>query len=555
MCSGALLVCLGLWVSFGSQAFASQTWALLFGMAGYTLLLAVTACLLVRFVGVWDDVRTVLLLVVLMFLATSVTFDDVLARSPARGVACYLAGFAFAVAVSEGMLRGIRLVLPPLFRAPYYLILALFFLYPAALTPLLDRPRSEVLAWALFGFTTAAGVAFLTLLPAVRRGREYVRDNGSPWRWAWYPWTLFGVLGFAAAARSAVLCWSMHHIPNGETEPYLFGPYFLVPFGLAVAAVLLEIGLVERRRGVLRVAMAMPVVLLVLAAVGHRSEPVYQWFLGRFIDRFGGTPLYLTLLASVGFYLYAAVRGTPRSFDALTAALGALAFVGPGTLDAGGLVPPRALPILAVGVAQMVAGLLRREVGRCLVGTGCVVASAMIAIGPAGAGGHRAPIALHLAMAAVLALGAAFDDRLGRALRAIGAAMVVVAALAALSGRIAPGGVPAWAIEAYAPAMSLLIAAYGLALGHRASRAAAGLIVVSWLAVLGGRGYWALRQLAAGLDYIAVGLVLFSLAVLTSLAKGGALPRPIGGRPDKDEAHPAPEFAVGALAESRTSGA
>ena len=90
----ALLVCLGLWVSFGSQAVASQTWALLSGMAGYTLLLAVTACLLVRFVGVWDDVRTVLLLVVLMFLATSVTFDEVLARSPARGVACYLARVA-----------------------------------------------------------------------------------------------------------------------------------------------------------------------------------------------------------------------------------------------------------------------------------------------------------------------------------------------------------------------------------------------------------------------------------------------------------------------------
>src|SRR6478672_3951060 len=78
----ALLVCVGLWVSFGSQVHAAQSWALLSGLAGYTLLLAVTACLLVRFVGVWDDVRTVLLLAVLMFLATSVTFDEVLASSP-----------------------------------------------------------------------------------------------------------------------------------------------------------------------------------------------------------------------------------------------------------------------------------------------------------------------------------------------------------------------------------------------------------------------------------------------------------------------------------------
>src|SRR4051812_27500979 len=67
----AMLICVGLWVSFGGQAQAAQTWALMAGLTGYTLLLAVTACLLVRFLGVWDDVRTVLLLTVLMFLATS----------------------------------------------------------------------------------------------------------------------------------------------------------------------------------------------------------------------------------------------------------------------------------------------------------------------------------------------------------------------------------------------------------------------------------------------------------------------------------------------------
>lgn len=33
----ALLVWLGLWISFGAQVVASQTWALLLGMAGYTL--------------------------------------------------------------------------------------------------------------------------------------------------------------------------------------------------------------------------------------------------------------------------------------------------------------------------------------------------------------------------------------------------------------------------------------------------------------------------------------------------------------------------------------
>src|SRR5205814_1557908 len=173
--AGLFLV--GLRISFGAQVRDTDSWALMVSLAGYTLLLAGSALLLVRFAGVWDDVRTVLLLVVLMFLATSVTFDEVLVLSPGRGFACYLGGLLFAVAVSEGVLRGIRLRLPAWFRVPYYLTLALFFLYPLALSPLLGQ-RSEALRWGLFGFSPAAGLAFLTLLPALRRGPSYVRANG-----------------------------------------------------------------------------------------------------------------------------------------------------------------------------------------------------------------------------------------------------------------------------------------------------------------------------------------------------------------------------------------
>jgi hypothetical protein len=521
----ALLVCLGLWVSFGAQGDAAQTWALLVGMAGYTLLLAVTACLLVRFVGVWDDVRTVLLLVVLMFLATSVTFDDVLARSPGRGIACYLGGFLLAVAVSEGILRAIGLSLPPLFRAPYYLILALFFLYPVAISPLLDQPRGEVLAWAMFGFAPAAGLVFLSLLPAIRRGRDYVRDNGSPWRWAWYPWTLFGVLGFGVIARSALLCWSMHHLPRNLTEPYIFGPYFLVPFGLAIAVLLLEIGLVERRRGVLHLALFLPAILVLLTVLGHRSEPLYQWFLGRFVARLGGTPLYLTLLAAAGFYVYAALRSVPRAYDALSAAMVTLAFVAPETLDLGGLVPPRVLPILAAAVVQTALGLRDRHAWRCLIGSAGLVSSAMIARGPIGAASHQAPAVFHLVLIAVLVIGAVFDDRLGRFLRTAGAVMTLLGSLVVMMEPVDPTGTfPTWAVEVYPLVMSTMIAGYGFVLGHRTALASAGLIVSLWLATLAGRGYASLRHVVAGLDLIAIGLMLFMLAVLTSLAKGRTLP-------------------------------
>src|SRR5581483_468103 len=117
---------LGLRVSFATQTRDIDTWALMIGLAGYTLLLAAAALLLVRFAGVWNDVRTVLLLVVLMFLATSVTFDELLALDPPRGTLFNLAGLVFAVAVTEGLLRGIGLRLPAAFRVPYYLVLGLF---------------------------------------------------------------------------------------------------------------------------------------------------------------------------------------------------------------------------------------------------------------------------------------------------------------------------------------------------------------------------------------------------------------------------------------------
>jgi len=521
----ALLVCLGLWVSFGGQAQAAQTWALMAGMTGYTLLLAVTACLLVRFLGVWDDVRTVMLLTVLMFLATSVTFDEVLAVAPKRGIACFVAGLAFAVAVSEGMLHGARLNLPLGFRLPYLLVLALFFLYPVALVPLLDHPWNEELEWALFGFSPAAGLAVLTLLPAIRRGRAYVRDNGSPWPWAWYPWTLFGVLGFGVMARSALLCWSMHHLQRGAVEPYIFGPYFLVPFLFGVVLILLEIGLVERNKTVLRTALVMPAILTMLAAIGHRPEAVYQAFLAQFTARLGGTPLYLTLLGSAGFYLYAWRRRVPMATGALTAVLLCLTFIEPATMDLDGLVSPRPLPLLAVAVLQFALAAFRRDSWRCLLGAGCLIAAGMVGQVGGAPMPYRMPIGFHLVLLTILALGAVFDDALGRWLRNVGTALAIPGCMAAMADWSAGVGesLPFWVPWVYPLVVCLVLVAYGRLLRHRLSLFTAGLILASWLIWSGWRGYRSARQLVAGLDYIALGMLSFALAWLTSLVKGGKL--------------------------------
>jgi hypothetical protein len=525
----ALLFLAGLRMSFEGTG-AVDTWALMGGLAGYTVLLAVTACLLVRFCNVWDDVRTILLLVVLMFLATSVTFDELLALTPSRGALFYLAGLLMAIVVSEGLLRGIRLRLPAWFRGPYYLFLALFFLYPLALSPLVQQPhseRSEALMWGLFAFPTAAGLVSLTLLPAIRRGPGYVRDNGSPWTWPLYPWVLFGVFGFAVPARAYLLCRSLHLLGLGHGSREIFGPYFLVAFALAIGILVVEIGVVARKRGALLAGLAVPLAMIALALSGHRPDPIYRGFLALFHARLGADPLYWTLITAAGFYAYAGLRRAPFAVEGLTAILVAVAVIGPDGLNRGPLVSPRPVPLLAAAALQMGLGFWRRTSWRCLIGAAALVVLTVEAVPlKTDTWPVRELLAFHLTLIAILLIGAAFNDPLARSLRMMGTGLALCAGLAALVIRsdLTPN-LPPSALDDYPVVMGGLLASYGVLLRYRPALGAAGLVLTGWLASVGLRGYDSLRQVVRGLDYLALSLTLFAVAVVISVAKSEIVSR------------------------------
>ena len=311
-----------------------------------------------------------------------------------------------------------------------------------------------------------------------------------------------------------------------EPERYIFGPYFLVPFGLAIAVLLLEIGLVRRSRGVLRVALTLPMALVVLSMVGHRPDPLYQGFLDLFPRRLGGTPLFLTTLAMVFFLIYATLRRVPRSTEVLTAALAMLSVIGPGSLDLNGLVSPRPWPLLAIAALQLGLGLRRHDAWRCLVGTSGLVLAASISLGSLDGAFARAPIVFHLILLAVLTIGAMFDDGFCRSLRTLGALLVFLACLAAASGRFErPDALPEWVMNIYPFFMAALLAGYGSWLRHRPSMVVVALIVLIGLGAAGWRGYLGLREVVLGLDQIVLGLASFGLAALISLTKSGALTR------------------------------
>jgi hypothetical protein len=525
----AVLVFVGLRMSFNTQAANFPSWALLGGLAGYTLLLAGMAYLLVRFGNVWDDVRTLLLLVVLMFLVISVAFDEILSQDPRQGVACCLGGLIFAAALSEGLFRGLRLGLPFWFRLPYHLFLGLFFLYPAAISPLLRSPTDPALLWALYGFSPVAGLLTLTLIPAVRRGPAYVRANGSPWTWPLYPWVLFGVLGFGVCARSYYLCLSAQYssAPGSNYDSLLssiFGPYFLVPFLLGVIVLMLETGLVTRNKTLTNLALLAPAGLVALALVGHQHDFVYRKFLGLFEAKLGGSPAFLTLLAAGAFYAINAARRIPHAFDGLTATLFVLGVVGPDTLTFD--LPDALFPApIAIAAALQLALAIRRHAS-----VRAVVASAGFAVALTwwvAAGWPAMPrtiLVYHLAIFGAMLLGAVFRDAVGDVLRFAGAILILGASQVAIFCDLRGlGHLPPEAIRAYPLVLGVVAGAYGWFLHSRTYLTVAAASLLGGVAVFAWQGYGVLRRFVIGLDQIAWGLLSFLVAAVISLWKAGAL--------------------------------
>ncbi|MFM9965493.1 MAG: hypothetical protein ACKV2Q_30275 [Planctomycetaceae bacterium] len=147
------------------QIGAINCWVMMGVLAGYTLLLAGVGVCIVRLGRVWEDARSILLLLLLL--------------------------------VSAGVIWGSRIRIGWEYAVPFVLYLALFFAMPWWCSPELHPRATRLLNWTVFLFPQVAALLNFTLLPAMRRGVKGVANNGTPWPWPWFPWTAFGVIAVA----------------------------------------------------------------------------------------------------------------------------------------------------------------------------------------------------------------------------------------------------------------------------------------------------------------------------------------------------------------------
>jgi hypothetical protein len=389
--------------------------------------MAITAFLVIKLGRVWEDARSIVLILLLQFAALSMSFDEICAVSSGTAFRLLLFGFCFSVLVSEGLLSGLRIKFPALFRTPYYLILGLLFFYPLCLSPKLTEASVAAITWRIYLFPTFAGVAFLTLFPALRRGAALVAKNGTPWPWPWFPWTAFGFLAFAVSVRSYVLSQSFNvmGLQNG------FGVYYLVPFLFALLLILLELSIVQRWKRVQVLLMGVAPLLLVLS-IPMGDNYVYRRFL-EMLQQTAGTPVWLSLLGLVAFYGYCWFRRLMGAELGLVAILALMTFVDRQAVGLETLSTLKWWPLAVIGGIQLVLAARGRGSVRAAASCFCLVGASAIALRGTQYMALGGVFPFHVLMASVLVIGWVFRDRFAAFLRKAAIALAAFAVTVAIA--------------------------------------------------------------------------------------------------------------------------
>jgi hypothetical protein len=511
------LILYGLHVSFRPEpGQLINPWVLMTVFCGYAIVLAATAYLIIRLGKVWEDARSIVLILLLLIVAISISFDEMINTSPAQGYGLLLFGLGFATAISEALFRGLSLRLSWLFRGPYYAILSLFFVYPLFVSQeVTDLPRAAV-DLRIYLFSSVAGCVFLTLIPAIRRGSQLASDNGTPWEWPWFPWTAFAFLALGIVLRSYGL--SLAFSPAREMESS-FGVYYLVPFFLALLLLVLEIGIVERRDTLTASAVWAAPVLVVLSIPMDGGSVPYRDFLELLTDS-AASPLYLSVIGLLLFYAYAWSRGVRSAEWGIGLALLLACVIGRRTVSPTAIETVHWWPLAVLGVLEAWQAIVGRSSVRSFIAATCTLASLSIGLQGTAFTAYDGAIPLHLAFAAALVIGIIFHDPFALFLRRIGAVVLPLACLLAIASEQARS-LPEGLLIGYLLTLTGVALGYWRLAGDRWFLFSGGLSAACSLLMGGGslHGTWLRSVGARGFAPLAWGMLSFGLAILISVRK------------------------------------
>ncbi|MDV6028847.1 MAG: hypothetical protein F9B45_01790 [Phycisphaera sp. RhM] len=232
------------------------------GIAAYTLLMAVVCVGVVRVAKVWDDARSIFLVVVISLVAVTTGFDELCIGDQSTAVVFACAAAALVLMVTEGTLWLCRIRLSLWYRTAFYAHYAVLIGFPLLLGRAVATRNDPLANWGSVLFSVAIGASILLLIPAIRRGPDSARDNGTPWSWPLYPISAFVILLVLAGIRSHAIWMSFGFYGiAGKFEPFL-----LLPILAAVIVLIAEAGLGLRNQALQGLAMISASGLLLCAS-------------------------------------------------------------------------------------------------------------------------------------------------------------------------------------------------------------------------------------------------------------------------------------------------
>jgi hypothetical protein len=292
------LILYGLQVATSGGELHTQAALLAMCMMGYTLLMSLTVVAVVRWAKVWQDGRSILFVVMISQLASSVGFDLLCIDSWQTAARLLLGGYAFAIISTEFVLRCCRLKFPFWYRVTYYTLLLLFFAFPVAGGYSVATGDLIFARWSAPFFSALFALALLLLIPAIRRGADYVGDNGTPWNWPLYPLSLFFVFVVVAGIRTHAIWMSF----GSFTGFVVFEPFLLLPFALALLIVTVEFGRSMNWPTLSSIAMMLAPLMWFL---GRGRDGLTNLAIGPELQMYGGSASTLAIVSILVFFLYA----------------------------------------------------------------------------------------------------------------------------------------------------------------------------------------------------------------------------------------------------------
>lgn len=512
----AALMFYGLRVSFPASGGPGYSIILAAALAAYVVLLTATALFLRRIGTLWEDIRTVALLVVLLLPGVSISFDDTLVANFDLGAALDLGLAAMAILVAEVLFHGLQIRMPMGYRIPYHLLMTLILVFPSLVAAFAGNPHDPRLQWLMFSFAPAAAAVLLMLLPAILAGPEYVSQNGTPWRWPLYPLSIFVVLIVSAVGRTYYLCRSFHFVGDEEG---IFAPYFLVPIVFALAVLQIVAAVRNGSRLGVRVGLWLPLLGVLISQVEPTRDPYFAEFLQRYRLATAAMPPLNSLYATALVYAGAMLCGIASARLFLTATLLMIAVIGPESAGLTETTAAMTAPIAAAAWIETLFGVWRRQPRPCLAGIGLTAACIFIE-----ADRHYLPatfIAYHSAAVLLVVASTSFGGFAGRSFRLAAAAMITAATIRSVftGPTMLFDGVPLVVVECYPLITAPVLLLLGLIYGDRMLPIASATILGGLAVARGVKWYLHWRTVVVGLDAIALGIIAFAVAVAISVYK------------------------------------